>query len=427
VTKGKTSGFGRVYTVAQNKISRGVCILKKIILVMYIFYLYLNPWHVAEGGEVKSIGAPFLRIGQGARPSAMGGAFSAVSGDSNSSCWNPAGLALLDKRWRFHASSARLFHDIPYYYGGLVLHTARYGSFGLNLFHLELGNLEFRTEKSDEYIRKFRAFDLVVTASYAVSLKYFLFGVNGKYLYDSIDSSGEGGTAFDLGVTYANRFFKSAVVLKNVEMPRTLPLIGDKLTYPYELPTTLVFGGNLSPWRELLIAVDYNCFRYRKAEIKFGIEYCVENIPDIRAYIRAGYNLDMERDSYLDINSFAFGLGADVNRYGIDRIDYAFCPHPSLPQTHRVSLEFSWGDESKTYVGYVLASLEEDIIAIAFEEYFIVQKGDTVDIYRELVGRKERIGEAKIIRITGSLAEAEISNLENKTNRVRENDSVIVR
>jgi len=424
VTKGKTSGFGRVYTVAQNKISRGVCILKKIILVMYIFYLYLNPWHVAEGGEVKSIGAPFLRIVQGARPSAMGGAFSAVSGDSNSGCWNPAGLALLDKQWRFHASSARLFQDITYYYGGLALHKARYGSLGLNLFYLKLGDLEFRTTKSDEYIRKFRAFDLVATVSYAVSFKYFLFGVNGKYLYDSIDSSGEGGTAFDLGLMYTSRFFKSAVVLKNVATPRTLPLIGDKLTYPYELPTTFVFGGNISPRRGLLIAVDYNYFRYRKDEIKFGIEYCMKN----RAYIRAGYNLDMARDSYLDVNSFTFGLGADVNRYRIDRIDYALCPHPSLPRTHRVSLEFSWGDESKTYVGYVLASLEEDnIIAIAFEQYFIVQKGDTVDIYRELAGGKERIGEAKIIRIIGSLAEAEISNLENRTNRVRENDLVIVR
>ncbi|HXC63883.1 MAG TPA: UPF0164 family protein, partial [bacterium] len=42
-------------------------------------------------------GADFLKIGMGARPAAMGGAYGAVADDADATRWNPAGLALLDR------------------------------------------------------------------------------------------------------------------------------------------------------------------------------------------------------------------------------------------------------------------------------------------------------------------------------------------
>ena len=49
---------------------------------------------VGDGGYAGS----FLRLGAGARPLGMGGAFTAISDDATASFWNPAGLAQLQKR-----------------------------------------------------------------------------------------------------------------------------------------------------------------------------------------------------------------------------------------------------------------------------------------------------------------------------------------
>ena len=42
-------------------------------------------------------GADFLKIGTGARPAAMAGAYAAVAADADATAWNPAGLALMEK------------------------------------------------------------------------------------------------------------------------------------------------------------------------------------------------------------------------------------------------------------------------------------------------------------------------------------------
>ena len=55
-------------------------------------------------------GAAFLKIGAGARPTAMGGAYTALADDANALYWNPAGLVRLEKR-EFSASHAEMFES----------------------------------------------------------------------------------------------------------------------------------------------------------------------------------------------------------------------------------------------------------------------------------------------------------------------------
>jgi hypothetical protein len=56
--------------------------------------LLLLPVFVTAEGEN---GAAFLKIGAGARPAALGDAFTAVADDANAAVWNPAGLARLPR------------------------------------------------------------------------------------------------------------------------------------------------------------------------------------------------------------------------------------------------------------------------------------------------------------------------------------------
>src|SRR5436305_1138881 len=60
--------------------------------------------------------AAFLDDGWGARPVGMGGAFTAISDDSNASLYNPAGIAQL--QWNeFSATYAQLFSGLTLYSG----------------------------------------------------------------------------------------------------------------------------------------------------------------------------------------------------------------------------------------------------------------------------------------------------------------------
>src|ERR1035437_1421283 len=49
------------------------------------------------GGSEGTSSADFLKIGAGARPSAMGEAFTGVADDSNATFWNPAGITAVEK------------------------------------------------------------------------------------------------------------------------------------------------------------------------------------------------------------------------------------------------------------------------------------------------------------------------------------------
>src|SRR3990167_1240689 len=59
-------------------------------------------------------GAAFLKIGAGARPTGMGGAYSAIADDVNAVYWNPGGLSTIKGKNEFVAMRAELFQSIQY-------------------------------------------------------------------------------------------------------------------------------------------------------------------------------------------------------------------------------------------------------------------------------------------------------------------------
>ena len=79
--------------------------MKKMAALILIPGLVTMMTTASTAGGVGTTGAQFLKIGTGARPVAMGYAFSAVADDLNALYWNPAGLALqMDRQMTANSS-----------------------------------------------------------------------------------------------------------------------------------------------------------------------------------------------------------------------------------------------------------------------------------------------------------------------------------
>ena len=97
-------------------------------------------------------GAQFLKIGAGARPTAMGDSFAGVADDVNAVYYNPAGLGFLDKT-EFTAMHTQYFQGLDYDFGAFV-RPLQSGALGLSA----------ATLKTDAFTR--RALDETNTGSF---------------------------------------------------------------------------------------------------------------------------------------------------------------------------------------------------------------------------------------------------------------------
>src|SRR5205823_13020727 len=94
-----------------------------------------------QAGSPGTSAANFLKIGIGARGSAMGEAQSAVADDVNAAYWNPAGLANL----RFQEISLMhyaLVEGVRYQQAGYGFPTDKKGNFALGVSLLDYGNIQ---------------------------------------------------------------------------------------------------------------------------------------------------------------------------------------------------------------------------------------------------------------------------------------------
>src|ERR1041384_41659 len=85
--------------------------------------------------KVGTSGAQFLKIGAGARPTAMGDSFVGVADDINAIYFNPAGLSLLD-RPELTAMHTQYFEGFKYEFGAFAAPTT-VGTFGFSAATLE--------------------------------------------------------------------------------------------------------------------------------------------------------------------------------------------------------------------------------------------------------------------------------------------------
>lgn len=292
-------------------------------------------WPGRSFAEPGATSLEFLRIGQGARGVAMGGAFTAVVNDATSMYWNPAGLgAVRSAQVTFQTN--QYIADIDQNYLALAFPTL-FGNFGMSANVLSIDDIERTTLTSGQagqVLGFYGARDMAMDVGWGMEvLNGVSVGLAGRFITSRIYD--QSGTAFagDVGIQLRPlEFWTIGAAVKNFGT-------GIKyLKFEEPLPRSLRLGTalNLLPNRNLTLSLDLNKVKYDDFFINFGTEYTLLK----HISFRLGYTLENK-----DVDEgMTAGLGV---RFKILDLDYAFVPFGIFGDTHRFSLTVRFGGMQK--------------------------------------------------------------------------------
>ncbi len=281
-----------------------------------VFILILTSY--AYGGGPGTTAANFLKIGVGARATAMGGAFTALADDTTSLYWNPAGLAQI-KEGELSATYNLWFEDVRQGYLSIGFPLMG-GTLGLAANYVDMGTLEGRDEAGNP-TGNFTASDLELMVGYAKEISPKLsFGFGAGIIQDTIAEDKK------------SAFLANVGLLTEVSKPLILGFavqnLGSQLGGD-SLPLTLRVGLALKPG-PFEIALDLVKPTDDDTYYCAGAEWWIEKI----VALRVGYKSNQDVGSGLTA-----GLGFKVATVDLD---YAYVDYGDLGNTHRISLGFKW-------------------------------------------------------------------------------------
>jgi hypothetical protein len=158
----------------------------------------------ASAWGVGTTGAPFLKVGVGARPLAMGNAYVAVADDADAVYWNPGALGTF-KRKDLTASYNSLFKDQDQ---GFIAYAFPLGdgpgTMGLGFDYLMVSKIERRVGDTEVPDDTFSDQNIALSASYGrpTPLKGLSLGGTFKYIRESMDTFKANAMALDVGAFY---------------------------------------------------------------------------------------------------------------------------------------------------------------------------------------------------------------------------------
>ncbi len=306
---------------------------RKLVLALALLAFLLPARASSPGGGARAVNT-LLRGEAGARPSAMGGAFTAVAEGPLALRYNPAGLA--DRAgWRTdgvltHGLFAQFDVSVADINRSDVLYARNFadGGLGLGISYVDYGTMTRTTTANKTNAGTYGAYDLLFRAGYgrAFSERLALGAAIGVY-QSEIDIYSTMGVVGDLGLLY--RPGPDGLVLG-----ASLRNIGSRAHYVAEsedLPLAVSLGGAWRVNRMLLASIDWEMVQAGQGALRAGIE--VTPI-DVLA-LRLGYDGRNEAGS---------GLTAGIGfRTGALRLDYAYVPYGDLGDAHRISAEWDFG------------------------------------------------------------------------------------
>ncbi len=281
----------------------------------------------ASNKNVGTSGAQFLKIGAGARPTAMGDSFVGIADDINAVYYNPAGLANLSHP-ELTAMHTQWFQGINYDFGAFVL-PSEYGAFAVSVATLKVDDhIKRGADESNE--GTFEALDAAYGLSYARSLYSNLsLGLTARYIHQEIDTAKASTWSGDVGLL--KRF---------EEKPLTVGLairhLGQNVRFSEEsdpLPTEIDLGVGSAVLRDRL-KLGFDIKRPRDNDLQFGTgaEWKQALRGDFKYAVRGGYNSSgTDADGTTGIS-----LGAGLGFRQFD-FDFAWVPFGILGHTFRYS------------------------------------------------------------------------------------------
>jgi len=296
----------------------------KLKIAIIIVMLSSLPFYVTA--QTSSIPAAFVDVGYGARPVAMGGAYSGLADDINALFWNPAGLNhLKDKEASF--TTANLL--------GIVRYNVFAFGMPLKFGEAEQGGGIALVSSGDDALR-----ELTLLAGYSRRVLGLDVGLNLKYRYASFGKNSldrnEGvvfsdaefadgqlnqvhgsanGFGLDIGILYQlNEKIRCGLMVRDLFSPVSWnsavdnPAAKSKGKYTENVPTEIVIGTSYKVFEELLVTADYQPSLSK--DVSNMIRGGAELILFKHLFVRAGLQ-DIVNDQ--PDEKYVFGLGLQIN------------------------------------------------------------------------------------------------------------------
>lgn len=276
-------------------------------------------------------GAPFLKIGVGAKAAAMGEAFSALADDITAVYWNPAGLVQLTKP-EISTMYNDWFEGIGHGFLGFGFPTSRKSAIGFSIIHLGVGKIPGYEDgpvgSEPKSAGNFSARDTSFAFTYATVLTEVIsMGMNIKGIVQKIEDEEASSFAIDIGQLYQSP-------IEGVTLSAVIQNVGPRIKYSIEgdkLPLMLKFG---SVYRvrgqPLKITCDLTKPIDNEWKMNLGMEVWFKDL----IALRGGFNSQVFKDLGTGITC---GFGFSLKHY---QMDYAFVPYDELGNTHRFSITF---------------------------------------------------------------------------------------
>lgn len=285
--------------------------------------------------KTGSAGLQFLKIGVGARETAMGEAVTASVKDANAAFWNPAGLAYVDNyqaqfshnNWL--VDSRQIAASVAFPLGSFSLAVSA-ENFAINDFE------ETTVSNPEGTGRMVRAGDMLIGIAAARRFTDRLsIGGQIKYVREKLDDYSLGNVLFDVGAMYTTGF-------RNLRLGFALQHFGpDMKLVNQSFRTPLLFRVNAAD--EI---VDFSSVSWTAA---FELVHSTDNVEvvnigtEVKLYqmifLRGGYRVNT------DEGKMSFGVGVlspEVSGMNI-KFDYSFVKSEIVFQDiHRISVGFNF-------------------------------------------------------------------------------------
>jgi hypothetical protein len=301
----------------ENRIPHKEACHYKIISLLFLF----SSMAFALESEIAKTSASFLRIGVGARPYGMAGAFYAVSDDLHAIYYNTAGLSQIKKnqitlmynKWTPDTLATFLGHTRPIGQGGI----------GFGLIWFDSGEFERRDEDGILLPTKFRPYNL----AYILGLGYPIFsgiscGSSLIFIQEKIDKDRTDGHSLNFDILYINGRMRTGFGLKNI----------GKGIKGFSLPKELKIG---IAYKEegLIISGDITLPEDSDGKINIGTEYQNDIIS-----LRMGWEQLFKREG---LTRLGFRGGFGVRIKGM-KMDFAIIPQGDFGNASCVSVGFDY-------------------------------------------------------------------------------------
>ena len=295
-------------------------------------------------GGPGSTGGVALKIPVGARPTAMGGAFTGLADDGNALFANPAGLATLSSP-ELLLAHAMYLAEINYEALGYIQPLQPLGTLGLGINMMNYGNLDRSLERADGMFGGLAGAtnpqDLFVTAGWGSALppffgmERFRAGAALKRTFQQLTGGTVGGAGAVLGALWDTP-------AQGLRLGTMVDNLGGVATLGRMLPVTWVAGASLSapmgPDFSAVYAADTRLAIDTTAVFSLGGELTAFNILILRGGWRGGG----------EVGGPSFGAGARTplswfrTKFML-KLDYAVASSGELGRSQRFQLTAMFG------------------------------------------------------------------------------------